>query len=509
MTKNHQNSGKPRGFHFYLIIGIILIFKVTSFAQDTTASKIIFGKISIFSLDGVAIEAKEIINYYKDQTISANSYQELTNRILNDILRDGYLYPVLTLSAVVPTTEGDLTRLNPQFRLDRGEQVVIDTVLYAGVKHTAPELLNRESAFLIGRTPDSKRIANFIKNFNNYPFLSVQSQPEIVKTREGRYGLIVQLTERSTNSFSGVVGYIPTTATTKGYFTGEVDVNLNNISGRGRRLNVFWSKSTRYSQQIDLKYFEPWILRSNYNAEGQFSQILRDTLVVLRSFEGGIGRRFFGNGSVTLKLNYTATMPTAGGRQLLGLTDLRTHGLGLSGRYDTRDYPINPQQGMMIGFSTYLSRRIDQNIHRLWQYQAEINGEIDLKLRSQLVVACGWNYKGKWLSKGAPVYSDYYWFGGARSLRGYPNEFFGGAEVAWSNNELRWLIGKNGRAHLFFDQGYYRRPINTVNERFYPSSYGVGLRLDSRMGVIGLDYGFGKGDTFSTAKIHVFLETNF
>jgi len=33
--------------------------------------------------------------------------------------------------------------------------------------------------------------------------------------------------------------------------------------------------------------------------------------------------------------------------------------------------------------------------------------------------------------------------------------------------------------------------------------------LDSRMGIIGLDYVFGKGDTFTTAKIHVFLENRF
>lgn len=506
---SRQNLNRRRRADICRIFWLILILIALGKAQDTTDVKIIYGEITINTLDGSAFERRSIIDHYADQTVSDNSYKELTNRILNAFIQDGYIYPVLTLNAVDPITVDKSTRLNPQFLIDRGEQVVIDTVIFTGVKRTAPELLNRESRFIFKQVPDQKKITAFTSNINYHPFLSVQSQPELVKTREGQYGLVVQIAERSVNNFSGVIGYIPETATAKGYFTGEVDINLNNIGGRGRRLNVYWSKANRYSQQIDLRYFEPWIRQSNFSAEGQFSQILRDTLVVMREFESGISRRLLRNGSAALKFNYSATMPTSGGRQLLGLTDLRTRGLGGAGRYDARDYPANPQKGFTIGFNAYVSRRIEQKMNRLWQYRVEVDGEVDLKLYSQLVATCGWNYKGKWLSKGVPVYSDYYWFGGARSLRGYANELFGGAEIAWLNNELRWLIGKNGRAHLFFDQGYYRRSLNGVDKRYYPSSYGIGLRLDSRAGVIGLDYGFGRGDTFSTAKIHVFLESTF
>ncbi|HPC35410.1 MAG TPA: BamA/TamA family outer membrane protein [Candidatus Marinimicrobia bacterium] len=492
-----------------LLIGFVGWFPAWGIEQDTSRAEVIFGEITVKTLDETLTDFTEIARNYTTYPVTIDSYEELTNKMLDVVLKDGYLYPVLTLSAVHPETEGNLTKLNPEFCLDRGERVVIDTVIYEGIKRTAPELLKRESAAILGKSPDSQKISAFVNNFKSYSFLTVQSQPEIVKTREGQFGLVVQLAEHSTNIFSGVVGYIPATATTEGYFTGEVNLNLNNISGRGRNLSVFWAKPNRYSQQIDLRYFEPWIRHTNFNAEGQFSQILRDTLVVLRSFEAGIGRRLFQNGSGALKFNYSSTMPTSGGRQLLGLNDLTTRGLGLSGRYDGRDYPPNPQKGLMVAINAYFSRRIEQDANRLWQYQTEINGEFDAKIRPQLVAACGWNFKGKWLSEGVPIYSDYYWFGGARSLRGYANELFGGSEIAWLNNEIRWLIGKNGRAHIFFDQGYYRRSVEGVDKRYYLHSYGVGLRLDSRMGIIGLDYGFGEGDTFTTAKIHIFLETNF
>ncbi|MDD5231736.1 MAG: hypothetical protein PHC43_10440, partial [Candidatus Marinimicrobia bacterium] len=251
---SRQNLNRRRRADISRIFWLILILIALGKAQDTTDVKIIYGEITINTLDGSAFERRSIIDHYADQTVSDNSYKELTNRILNAFIQDGYIYPVLTLNAVDPITMDKSTRLNPQFLIDRGEQVIIDTVIFTGVKRTAPELLNRESRFIFKQVPDQKKITAFTSNINYHPFLSVQSQPELVKTREGQYGLVVQIAERSVNNFSGVIGYIPETAIAKGYFTGEVDINLNNIGGRGRRLNVYWSKANRYSQQIDLRY---------------------------------------------------------------------------------------------------------------------------------------------------------------------------------------------------------------------------------------------------------------
>jgi outer membrane translocation and assembly module TamA len=39
--------------------------------------------------------------------------------------------------------------------------------------------------------------------------------------------------------------------------------------------------------------------------------------------------------------------------------------------------------------------------------------------------------------------------------------------------------------------------------------YGIGLRVDSGLGMIGVNIGFGEGDTFSTAKLHVRLMNEF
>jgi hypothetical protein len=41
------------------------------------------------------------------------------------------------------------------------------------------------------------------------------------------------------------------------------------------------------------------------------------------------------------------------------------------------------------------------------------------------------------------------------------------------------------------------------------AGFGVGLRIDSEIGLIGVSLGFGQGDTFSTAKLHLRLVNEF
>jgi outer membrane protein insertion porin family len=59
---------------------------------------------------------------------------------------------------------------------------------------------------------------------------------------------------------------------------------------------------------------------------------------------------------------------------------------------------------------------------------------------------------------------------------------------------------------LFFDTGYYLRPEET--EQKIPKSeeflygFGLGLSLETALGVLRVSYALGEGDTFSDGKIH-------
>ena len=121
------------------------------------------------------------------------------------------------------------------------------------------------------------------------------------------------------------------------------------------------------------------------------------------------------------------------------------------------------------------------------------------------------NFHGSYIEgdKNQLQLSDHFWFGGFGSLRGYRENQFHGTIVSWINVEYRFLIGRNSRVFLFSDWGFYQYEDATGIVNDILPGYGVGIRFDTPLGVMGVDYGLGRGDTFSTGKIHFGIINSF
>ena len=105
-------------------------------------------------------------------------------------------------------------------------------------------------------------------------------------------------------------------------------------------------------------------------------------------------------------------------------------------------------------------------------------------------------------------FNEQFKLGGARTLRGYREEQFHGSRVIWANLEYRLLHGRRSWSFLFLDAGHYFRQVRdplagaigqVSGEKV---GYGVGLRVDSRLGILGVDYGLGEGDGLTEGKVH-------
>ena len=102
---------------------------------------------------------------------------------------------------------------------------------------------------------------------------------------------------------------------------------------------------------------------------------------------------------------------------------------------------------------------------------------------------------------------DRHELGGANSMRGYREGELRTALGGWLNNELRYLVGSTSRVYPFFDVALLQefgiwRPH---------AAYGAGLRIGSRLGVVGLDYGvpLRTGSSPLKGKLHFSLQTDF
>jgi outer membrane protein insertion porin family len=109
--------------------------------------------------------------------------------------------------------------------------------------------------------------------------------------------------------------------------------------------------------------------------------------------------------------------------------------------------------------------------------------------------------------------SDLFRLGGTNSLRGYRENQFLGSRVLWSNLEYRLLLTRRTFAFVFYDTGYYQRmeePEKLIEKQeAFNMGYGLGLNVETGIGVLAVSFALAKGDSFSEGKIHFGLINEF
>jgi outer membrane protein insertion porin family len=120
---------------------------------------------------------------------------------------------------------------------------------------------------------------------------------------------------------------------------------------------------------------------------------------------------------------------------------------------------------------------------------------------------------GRELRGGALDLSDLYRLGGAATLRGYREEQFTGTRLGWINAELRYSLGRRSFAFSFYDIGYMFQSADQEQGREEASlsrgGYGLGLRLETGLGIMSVSYALGDGDALGDGKIHFGLINEF
>ena len=88
-----------------------------------------------------------------------------------------------------------------------------------------------------------------------------------------------------------------------------------------------------------------------------------------------------------------------------------------------------------------------------------------------------------------------------------------GSRIFWSNLEYRALFTRRSYGFVFFDTGYYLRPEeaekNISESEDFLYGFGLGLNLETGLGVLRVSYALGQGDTFSEGKIHFGILNEF
>ncbi len=507
--------------------------KIDSLIYEISADSV-FAEVDLFISEGPRLEngrllfsglshedslqLSERIQQPSSKTLSLQRFEQSLDGALSYFEKNAYPFIRFELSSITLDSSKDHLALNVRVKTVQGPKLIIKEIQVIGNEVTQKKVIQREIRIKEGDLYNAARADKIRPRLMRLGFFNRVDEPEVFLATENEGGLLIRVEEGNSSRFDGVVGYTPGTGEEKGYFTGLIDLTFANLFGTGRSLAAHWQKRDRASQDLLFRYREPWIGGYPVHPSILFQQLVQDSSYVQREWGADLELPLLENISLFTTFRRSSVLPDSSGAAALGIQGSNTASWGASFSYDSRDDLLNPRQGIYYstGVKT-LSKRYASPIlstplpSKVSAKSYSIDLEFFLPTFKRQVLSAGFHGR-QLISSEKPVpLPDLFRMGGTKTLRGYREDQFRGSTVAWTNLEYRYIMGRRSRAFVFCDIGYYQQEMAETLLSAVKIGYGFGVRLETGLGIMGLDYGLAYGDKqgLMSGLLHVGLINEF
>lgn len=444
---------------------------------------------------------------------SAAEAEESIQYLLSMLERKGFAFARASIASVIPAGTEERPYVNILLNVVPGDRVAVKEVKVTGLRTTRESVVVREVRLEQGATYTADFAEAIRRRLLRMRLFSAIGVPQLYLTETGEGGIEISVTEQSYNRFDGVVGYVPPLAGSgAGYVTGMFEIQFRNLFGTARKFLAKWSRENQSTSETAVRYAEPWIASLPVNAELAFSQRKQDSSYIRTVYEAMAELSLSDQLSLGGSVEYRTVVPGAGSVLRSGTSSLLA---GVSVMLDARNDPLTPTEGWYHrsefrtgpkSYTTSSGSSVQSSTQRLMMdaeaYYSPFRRHVTAFLASARVVRAD-----------ALDIADLFRFGGATTLRGYVENMFMGSTAVWGSCEYRLLVERRSFAYAFLDAGYYDLPASVEGVASGSSAtkygYGVGIRLETAVGLLGVSFALGSGDSFSTGKIHFRLINDF
>ena len=445
--------------------------------------------------------------------------EEDIDHILTVLENSGYPLSSVHVDSVDFRIDESRPLVDLVLRVDPGPMVHIGSLRSSGNSITKERIVVRETRLKPGDVYRHDDVHAAMEKLRKLEYFDEVGEPQVSFIKDEAV-ITFPIKDGNANTLDGVVGYTPPPSEDReGYVTGRLEFTFRNLFGTGRFLEAYWEKKDEHSQSMRFGYEEPWVLGKPLWIGGRFKQDVRDSTYVERAWMFSARLVPWSTFSMHIEGGQREVLPDSTGSRLLNIAQTSTWFVSAGIDYNTLDDPLNPTRGVRYLTTITLGRKRNLGPDFLtdderWKERVETRRiEVDAEavisvFRRQAVYLGLHGVEVKTGDDFVPV-SDQVRFGGAKTLRGYEEDIFRGSLAAWGNLEYRYLLGRRSRVFIFLDGGMYQRREESGLIRETKIGYGFGIRLDTALGLFGVDFGMGEGDSFLQAKVHVGLVSRF
>lgn len=434
--------------------------------------------VSKVTIENDVLPVGELAAYMKTRSGKVLNVKELStdlNQVIPERALTEYGIPVRVADAVVSPDNGTVKIVLEETRLN---EIIIE-----GNEKTKDFVILRELGMESGDIVNINQLNKGLHRVLMLGYFDEVSRQFEPTEDPDKVNLRIKVKERKTGVLSGGVGY----SSNEG-FIGYIDVADENFLGKGQTVNFRWEFGKTRSL-YSVGFYEPYVdskgtslganiyRKSNkYKNEGKFEEVIRT------------------GGDVTLGRPLSEITRGYLTTRIERIEDdeekLSTHSVRLSTVTNTSNHPFFPTSGYKLRLSTELAGYFLGGDNDYTLYEGEYSRYIGIgKTNHTLAVRLAGG-----VITGEPHEADLFRVGGSESVRGYDYGDMSGNKKLVLNAEYRFPIKDAFHGVVFADAGNAWSKEENINLGDLEFGYGLGLRIDTPLGVMRFDYGWGDGD---------------
>jgi outer membrane protein assembly factor BamA len=302
--------------------------------------------------------------------------------------------------------------------------------------------------------------------------------------------------------------------------TGQFDLVLYNVAGKGRNYELHWQRFNQFSQNLNISALEPLLFGSGIDLKASFSLLKEDSTFLARDFRLDFGYRL-GPGSYVRFFNrrqagdLLAVSDLSDATELPEVGDFRFNNYGLGFEHSWLDDRFFPRRGAFTGFEFALGNKnilvntaIPPNLYEnidLSTIQYYLSAKVEKYFYGNQRLGLLTRLSGGLMENPNLFVNDLFRLGGLKTIRGFNENFFFANNYIYLNIEPRYYFDTYSYFMIFADMGRLENQVQNLKTD-YPFSMGIGFSLETGSGIFNFIYALGGSNAqefaLNLSKIH-------
>lgn len=489
----------------------------TLFLTVDTGQKFEWLQLGMGNVDPVlGVKSGADVRLVRGKPFSYSQVSRLMEQVLSTYENNGYPFAAVGLDSISREDQ----KISAVLSVNPGPYIVFDTLKVTGDSKVKVSYLFRFLQLRPGTPFSQKQVDEAIPQAGKLPFLRWAGEPQL-SFQNQEATLYLPLNERKINTIDGIIGFLPNERPGgRLLLTGQFDLALHNVSGRGRNYELRWQGFNQFSQSLAISALEPLLLGSKLDLKADFRLLKQDTTFLTRDFRLSFGYRFSSQSYLRFFGSRQAgdLLAVSGLSELTELPqvgDFRFNSYGLGWDQVWLDDLFFPRRGGRVQLDMGVGNRnilvntaIPEELYkgldrRTLQYFVQAKAEKHYYLRPQWGISTV--FGAGWLKNPNLFINDLYRLGGLRSIRGFNENYFFANNFVHVSIEPRYYFDTYSYFMIFADVGRLGNSVQQLPVDF-PMATGMGISLDTGNGVFNFIYALGRSNaqqfSLNLSKVH-------